>query len=130
MPSISLAETDAQIAAAEFVARVRLQEKESYRLAALRDDSGTVRAVAGFRIRHSLSAGRSCYVDDLITDEATRSHGYGGALLTWVKNWAVANGCEHFALDSCTHRKDAHRFYLRERFDITCFHFSQLLPNK
>ncbi len=141
MSTIQIARTDADITrcfpvmhqlrphlvAEKFVARIRLQETESYRLAFLCDDAAIVRAVAGFRVRHMLSAGRSCYVDDLITDAATRSHGYGRDLLTWLKNWARENSCEHFALDSGTHRKDAHRFYLRERLDITCFHFSQTL---
>jgi hypothetical protein len=30
-------------------------------------------------------------------------------------------------LDSGTRRTDAHRFYLRERMDITAFHFTKKL---
>ena len=47
------------------------------------DESG-LRAVAGYRIMESLYAGRFCYVDDLVTDGAARSLGYGGALFDWL----------------------------------------------
>ncbi len=33
--------------------------------------------------------------------------------------------CETIQLDSATHRRDAHRFYFRERYAITSFHFGR-----
>lgn len=36
-------------------------------------------------------------------------------------------GCHELDLDSGTHRTGAHRFYLRERFDIVAFHFARPL---
>ncbi len=64
-----------------FVAQVQRQRSDGFRLAFLEDDEG-VRAVAGYRMSESLYAGRFCYVDDLVTDEAARSLGYGGALFS------------------------------------------------
>lgn len=107
-----------------FVARIRRQEKEGFRLAFATDDTGTVRSVAGFRVMEMLHSGRTLYVDDLVTDAATRSQGHGDRLFDWLVAHARALGCDEFSLDSGTQRVDAHRFYLRKRMKIASFHFS------
>jgi GNAT superfamily N-acetyltransferase len=141
--TIALATTDAEIAdcfgvmaqlrphleAPLFVERVRRMEREGFQLAALREN-GVVQAVAGFRIYENLVTGRQMYVDDLVTNDATRSHGHGRALLTWLAGLAEAEGCLAIELDSGTHRKEAHRFYFRERMAITAFHFIRKLNNR
>lgn len=140
MTTIRIAETDEEIAACfdvvrelrtqlergSFVARVRLQERDGYRLA-YADEQGAVAAAAGFRISTFLAWGRALYVDDLVTSASVRSRGHGHALLEWLVQHARANGCEQLHLDSGTFRKDAHRFYLRERMEISSFHFSRTL---
>lgn len=134
---IALAETDSEIARCfpvmvqlrpklreeEFVARIRQKEAEGYRLAFRSDASETVRAVAGFRPMDRLHLGRVLYVDDLVTDAASRSLGHGDALFDWLVAHARALGAVSLTLDSGTHRTDAHRFYLRKRMKIACFHF-------
>jgi GNAT superfamily N-acetyltransferase len=139
---IQIAETDSDIArcfpvmqqlrpqlvAGEFAGRIRRMAGEGYRLAYLTDDADTVRAVAGFRPMERLHAGKTLYVDDLVTDSAARSRGYGDQLFDWLAAHARSLGCELLHLDSGTHRVDAHRFYLRKRMRITCFHFD--LPLK
>ncbi len=136
MPTIHIAETPAEIAdcfpvmaqlrpqfaQAEFIARVHRQMADGYRLACLRDD-GAVKAVAGYRITENLAWGRFLYVDDLVTDHAARSQGYGKALLAWLTEYARQNGCAQLHLDSGAQRKDAHRFYLREGMENLGFHF-------
>ncbi len=108
----------------EFVMRVQRQGKESgYALAFLEHD-GAVRSVAGFRTSESLFYGRFLYVDDLVTDEASRSKGYGEMLFDWLVERARANGCKAVVLDSGVQRFGAHRFYLRKRMDILCHHFA------
>jgi GNAT superfamily N-acetyltransferase len=131
------ARTDAQIAAcypvlaqlrphvpAEgFVALIRRLEAGGYHLA-YAADSEVVRAVAGYRYLDQLAAhGRVLYVDDLVTDEGTRSRGYGEALLTWLYELARSTGCTALHLDSGVHRAAAHRFYFRQRMTISDFHF-------
>ena len=106
----------------EFVARVRNQEREGYRLAFL-EENGVVRSVAGFRPMTTLYAGTTLYVDDLVTDAAARSQGYGDRLFVWLVKHARSLGCDTFHLDSGTQRVDAHRFYFRKRMRIACFHF-------
>jgi GNAT superfamily N-acetyltransferase len=67
------------------------------------------------------------YVDDLVTDEASRSLGHGSALLHWVEEFGRARGCTELHLDSGVQRTGAHRFYLRERMDIVFFHFKKAI---
>jgi GNAT superfamily N-acetyltransferase len=115
-----------KIGAAEFVSRVELQQREGYRLAYM-EYEGMVAAVAGFRVMHVLWSGKTMYVDDLVTDEAMRSRGFGEAMLTWLMELARREGCETFSLDSGTHRHEAHAFYFRQGLRITDFHFQKPL---
>ena len=107
----------------KFVAQVERQRAAGYRLVFLEDESG-VRAVAGYRLMESLYAGRFCYVDDLVTDAAGRSLGYGGALFDWLVAESRAAGCGRLELDSGVQRFAAHRFYLAKRMIISSHHFS------
>ena len=102
---------------------LRQIENDDFRATVLYDDTGTPRAFAGWRVMEMLAVGRHIYVDDLVTDEASRGRGYGKAMLDWLKAEAERLGCERLQLDSGTHRKDAHAFYLRERMRIESFHF-------
>lgn len=106
-----------------YVAQIRrLQREHGFQLAALLSD-GQVRAVAGFRLSESLAWDRYVYVDDLVSDGEGRSHGFGGALLSWISARARQQGCTQLHLDSGVQRHGAHRFYLRERMDIASYHF-------
>lgn len=134
--TIDLATTDEQFArafavmhqlrphldAASFAGLVRRQQASGYELAILEDD-GRVQAVAGFRTLEQLVRGKVLYVDDLVTDAAARSRGYGDALFDWLVTRARAAGCAALELDSGVQRHGAHRFYLRKRMDITAYHF-------
>jgi GNAT superfamily N-acetyltransferase len=107
----------------EFLSRVRRQEQAGYRLAYLRQGNDIV-AVAGFRIAENLAWGHFLYVDDLVTLAGSRSHGFGSALLAWLRDYAARNGCEQLHLDSGMQRTDAHRFYEREGMAKAGFHFA------
>ncbi|MBB5155166.1 GNAT family N-acetyltransferase [Saccharopolyspora phatthalungensis] len=114
----------------DFVARVRLQQAEGYRLIGSFDASGAVVAAAGFRLAHSLAWGRYLYIDDLSTLPAARRQGHARALLRWINDEARRLGCEQLHLDSGTHRHDAHRRYLSSGFIIPALHFSKSIPAK
>jgi GNAT superfamily N-acetyltransferase len=108
----------------EYLDRVKRQHQTAgYQVAAL-FDNGQVRCVAGYRISECLSWGKFLYVDDLVSDQNGRSKDYGKKMMAWLMAEAKANGCDEFHLDSGVQRHGAHRFYLRERMDITCFHFA------
>jgi len=105
-----------------FVERIRLQEREGYRLVLL-DEEGAIHAVAGFRLLTNLLNGRILYVDDLVTDAECRSRGRGERLLNWLADHGRASGCKTLELDSGVQRFDAHRFYMTNRMAISSYHF-------
>lgn len=86
-------------------------------------EDGRVAAVAGWRLMATTSSGRRLYVDDLVTDEGTRSRGVGGALLGHLRARAAELGAGSLHLDSGVQRFAAHRFYLRERMSLADHHF-------
>ena len=81
-------------------------------------------AVAGFRTIHFLFSGKTLYIDDLVTHSDHKRKGYAGALLDWLKEYAMQNGYDHVSLDSGFHRKDAYRLYLNKGFEISSMHFA------
>lgn len=111
---------------AEFVSRVLHQQQEGFQLAYLRDQDA-VKAIAGFRYMNTLAHGKILYVDDLITDENSRSQSYGHQLLAWLFEQARTQGCHSLHLDSGVQRTGAHRFYFREGLVITSFRFAKSL---
>jgi GNAT superfamily N-acetyltransferase len=113
----------------EFIAVVRQQMSEGYQLAFIMHEQ-KVAAVAGFRLLNNLAWGRFCYVDDLVTDEHTRSQGLGAELVDWLCAYARSERCHRLELDSGVQRFGAHRFYLAHRMNISCHHFSLELDSK
>ena len=106
---------------AEFVETVKwMEEYDTFRLAYGTDHKSIV-IVAGYRLCHFLAWGRTLYVDDLVTAESHRSHGYGRLMLEWLREEASAEGCESLQLDSGLWREDAHRFY--ESHDLQKYSF-------
>ena len=95
---------------------------EGYRVAAV-FDGDECRAVAGYRLMHNLVSGYHMYVDDLITAEPWRSHGCGRQLNDYLVDVANREGCTSVQLDSAVYRREAHRFYFRERYAIWSYHF-------
>ena len=88
---------------------------------------GEVCGVAVYRIYENTVDGRIMYVDDLVTDESRRSSGIGHALMEHLQGAARRAGCVSLALDSGTHRQQAHKFYFREGMVIPSFHFAKSL---
>lgn len=88
---------------------------------------GEVASVAVWRSYENTVAGRLLYVDDLVTASIHRSKGAGAAMLRSLEQTARELGCRTLELDSGTQRRRAHAFYLRERMEITSFHFVKVL---
>lgn len=110
----------------EFLQQVARQQAAGYHIAYIEVEQN-VQAVAGFRISENLAWGKFLYIDDLVTDEAVRSHGYGGQLLTWIADYAHQQGCTQLHLDSGVIRYAAHKFYLNQGFIISGYHFFRQL---
>lgn len=114
----------------DFVAQVLRQMKNhGYTLVYVAYE-GQVVAAAGYRVAEYLAWGKALYVDDLATHSETRKLGYGGKLLDWLLEQAVALGCAQFHLDSGVHRHDAHRLYLGRKLQITSHHFAKKLSSR
>ncbi|APH55530.1 Acetyltransferase [Granulibacter bethesdensis] len=90
-------------------------------------EGGLVRAVAVYRCYLTTYRGFRFYVDDLVTDEASRSCGHGETLLGWLRQRAKERGCQALDLDSGVQRTRAHRFYFREGMWIAAYSFTQTL---
>lgn len=110
----------------EFLARIRMQQRQGYELAYIAVGGRPV-ALAGFRVGENLAWGRFLYVDDLVTAAEHRSRGYGAALLRWLCEVAKERGCRELHLDSGVQRADAHRFYRREGMEVSSYHFKKAL---
>ncbi|SQD93625.1 MULTISPECIES: N-acetyltransferase [unclassified Parafrankia] len=116
------------VGTADFVRIVdEVQRLEGYRLVGVFErGQPSAPAVAGFRVRHSLSAGRFLYVDDLSTIASARRQGYARRLLDWLLDEARQLECAQVHLDSGVglDRADAHRLYLNTGMTITAHHFA------
>jgi ribosomal protein S18 acetylase RimI-like enzyme len=138
MTEIAHAETDAALTACfrimqqlrpkladggSFVAQVRRQAAQGYRVLALWED-GRVVACAGYRVTENLIRGRFLYVDDLVTDAAARSRRHGDRLFDALVAEAGRQGCRSLVLDSGVDNGAAHRFYFRRRMTVTALHFA------
>jgi GNAT superfamily N-acetyltransferase len=98
---------------------------QGLRFTAAYDDEARCVGVAGWRVvATTVANGTKLYVDDLVTAEDARSQGVGRFLLAALADRARAEGCTVLDLDSGVHRKDAHRFYMREGMHISSFHFT------
>jgi GNAT superfamily N-acetyltransferase len=108
----------------EYLEVVRRLQRSGYRLTFAAKD-GEVRCVAGFRVIEFLAYGKFLYVDALVTAEDARSEGYGKRMLDWLVGVAREEGCGSLQLDSGVTRREAHRFYMREKMNIFAYHFSK-----
>jgi len=111
----------------QFLGQVQRQaDTHGYQLAFL-EETGDIRAVAGFRTIEMLAWRRALYVDDLVTAAAHQGRGFGGRLFDWLVAHARREGCVQLHLDSGVQRHGAHRFYLVKGMDITSHHFAMKL---
>ena len=101
--------------------------REDYRFIGA-ETEGRLVAVAGYRIQHNFTnGGMFFFVEDLVTRSELRSQGAGQYLLREIEEEARNYGARTVELNSNTYRKDAHRFYLRERYNIDEFRFRKIL---
>lgn len=100
-----------------FLGEVRRQQALGYELIGA-FTGGRLVALAGVRRTHTLARGEHLFVDDLVTDAAVQSQGYGAGLVRWLARRAVAEGISRIHLDS---RDTARGFY--EKLGFT-FHTS------
>lgn len=116
------------LTAEQALAQIRLQQANDKFILAfmgLENSEEKAPAVVGYRFMNFLHSGKTLYIDDLSTLPDARGKGYAGTLLDYVIEQARQNGCQCVTLDSGQNpgRYDAHRLYLRKRFNIVSHHF-------
>ena len=105
------------------IAQIEKQRHAGYHVVYV-ESAGEVLCVAGFVVGTKLAWGKHIYVDDLVTAANQRSKGAGAKMVAWLKSYARELGCNQLHLDSGVQRFAAHKFYLREGFNIGSHHFS------
>ncbi len=95
-----------------FVARVRRQQGDGYRLLTAWQD-GAVAGLTGWRVLENLIRGRFCYVDDLVVHADARRGGFGARLLDAVAAAARDLGLHEVVLDTGVDNVLGQRFYFR-----------------
>lgn len=71
-------------------------------------------AVMGYRVLHDFVHGKHLYIDDLVTDPALRSKGFGKRLLEFAEKESERLGCRGLRLCTGTQNEKGMRFYERE----------------
>lgn len=112
--------------AAAFIAQVRRQAEQGYRLLAVWQGD-RVKALAGYRLQENLLYGRFLYVDDLVATADARGHGLGAMLIDALRDEARRQGCANFVLDTGLGNALGQRFYFRQGLLAMGMHFRQPL---
>ncbi len=105
------------------IAQIKKQRESNYQIACAKKENSII-GVAGFVISEKLAWGKHIYVDDIVTDQDRRSKGVGAAIIAWLRAYGRENRCQQLHLDSSVVKHPAHRFYLRNGFNIASHHFS------
>jgi predicted GNAT superfamily acetyltransferase len=68
------------------------------------------------------------YIDDFVITTVAREKGAGRALFVWLETHARKQNCAAVQLDSGLHRETVQRFYRSMSMELTCNHFTKMLP--
>jgi GNAT superfamily N-acetyltransferase len=88
-------------------------------------DGGHMVGVAGYWLGARFYCGEYMDVDNVVVDESLRSRGVGQKLMDWLHDRARELGCKVVVLDSYVTYNRAHKFYIRQDYEILGYHFSR-----
>ena len=91
-------------------------------------DGTTMVGVCGFWLGMRFWCGEYIDIDNVIVDESRRSQGIGEKMIAWVEAYGTARGCQMAVLDCYVTKYAAHKFYLRQDYQILGYHFVKMLP--
>ena len=83
--------------------------------------------ISGIWISTKLYSGKYLEMDNVVIDENYRSKGIGKLLCNWCIKKAKETNCKKVMLDAYLENEKAHRFYEREGFKKTGFHFIKMI---
>ncbi|MGV3538651.1 MAG: GNAT family N-acetyltransferase [Rufibacter sp.] len=90
-------------------------------------DGDTCISLSGYWLGTKLYSGKYLEVDNFVVHENYRSKQVGKQLLDWLTAQARRRHCKTMMLDAYVVNTPAHKFYLREGFEIKGFHFLKSL---
>ena len=79
---------------------------------------GTVIGWMDIGIVFHLQSGTYCEIGGLVVAEQARNQGIGRELLAYAEKWGASKGMKKMLVRSNAKRADAHRFYLREQYEM------------
>ena len=88
---------------------------------------GVLIGVSGFWLGTRFWSGEYIDIDNVIVDEAHRSQGIGEQMIAWLEHYGTQRGCKMAMLDCYVTKHAAHRFYIRQGYDILGYHFTKTL---
>jgi ribosomal protein S18 acetylase RimI-like enzyme len=109
---------------AVFTQRLKTMRPLGYRAVAVFSGTQMI-AASGFWVRTRFWSGREFDIDNFIVDAAHRKNGIGEMLYAWLEVQAKKEKAELIVLDSYVTSHWAHRFYLRQGFEITGYHLTK-----
>lgn len=115
-----------QMTRATFARRLKTMKPLGYRAAGVFNSRHMI-AASGFWVRMRFWCGREFDIDNFIVDMHYRKDGVGSLLYAWLEARARAENADRIVLDSYVSSHWAHRFYLRQGFEITGYHLTKAL---
>ena len=79
---------------------------------------GTIVGWMDVGIVFHLQSGTYCEIGGLVVDESARKNGIGRELVAYAESWAAERDIQRVLVRSNAKRADAHRFYLRENYEL------------
>lgn len=92
-------------------------------------DGERIVGAAGYWLVARFYCGEYMDVDNVCVDESLRSSGIGLKMMNWLHDKARALGFKSVMLDSYVTYAAAHRFYMRQGYEILGFHFKKTLED-
>lgn len=81
--------------------------------------------MAAYWLITRLWCGKTLDVDNVVVHPDYRNRKAGQAILDYMNAKAEAEGCTRMVLDAYVSNHKAHRFYFRDGYEITGFHFTK-----
>jgi GNAT superfamily N-acetyltransferase len=103
----------------EIERRIRaIEADQNHAVAVACAPDGSVLGWMDLGLTFHLQTGTYCEIGGLVVAESARSNGIGRELVAYAEKWGASKGVKKVLVRSNIKRSDAHRFYLRENYDM------------